>query len=379
MNICVVTGGYPSPGRPEYPFVEQLCNEWAAQGHIINVLVPHSRTKRILRNLKKVDLVRKTFIEKGSVTVYSPEYWTFGNFGEKGLNQRFLNRAISRFSVKIEKPDIVYAHFWHNGRAAFDIAKKWKVPLVVASGEAEIEQNVKTKSDKEFVDYVKSVVCVSTKNLNESVRRGLTVPEKCHVFPNAVDQTIFCKKDKRETRAELGFSNEDFIVCFVGGFIPRKGPDRVSAAIKLLNSPNIKSIFIGANRDGSMVHPDCDGILFKGKLAHNDIPLYLNSADCFVLPTLHEGCCNAIVEAMACGLPVISSDLEFNWDILNNSNSILIDPMNIGEIADAIKKIYDSSELQKAMSEYSLLTASNLTISNRASNIIEFIKEKNQL
>ena len=76
MKICVVTGGYPSPGRPEYPFVEQLCNEWAAQGHTINVLVPHSRTKRILRNLKKVDLIRNTFAGKGCVTVYSPEYWT---------------------------------------------------------------------------------------------------------------------------------------------------------------------------------------------------------------------------------------------------------------------------------------------------------------
>lgn len=379
MKICVVTGGYPSPGRPEYPFVEQLCNEWAAQGHTINVLVPHSRTKRILRNLKKVDLIRNTFAGKGCVTVYSPEYWTFGNFGDKGLNQKLLKRVINHFSAEIEKPDIVYAHFWHNGRAAFDIAKKWNVPLIVASGEAEIEQTVKTKSDKEFVDYVKSVVCVSTKNLNESVRRGLTKPEKCHVFPNAIDQTIFFKKDKTEARAKLGFSNNDFIVCFVGGFIPRKGPDRVSAAIKSLNCPNIKSIFIGGNRDGSMLRPDCDGILFEGKLAHNDIPLYLNSSDCFVLPTLHEGCCNAIVEAMACGLPIISSDLEFNWDILNSSNSILIDPMNISEIANAIKKIYESSELQRSMSEHSLLTASNLTISNRASHIIEFIKEKNQL
>lgn len=379
MNIYVVSGGYPSPNRSEFTFVEQLCNEWASLGHNVTVIVPHSRTKRLIRRLKKVEYKRETFSDNGKVIVYSPEFWSFGNYGNDGLNQRNFEKAIHRVAKNLPKPDFVYGHFWHSARAAFEIARKWNVPLVTASGEAEIEQSIKTIKDKEFTEYVKAVVCVSTKNKDESIERGLTTAEKCGIFPNAINSAIFNKKDKSEVRRKLGFSDDDFIVCFVGGFIPRKGPDRVADAIKILNNKSIKSVFIGGNRDGSFVSPNCDGILFQGKLPHKDIPDYLNASDVFVLPTLHEGCCNAIVEAMACGLPIISSDLSFNWDILNKENSILVDPMDVNQISNAIQKIYSDKARQKSMSEASLLTASKLTIAKRAYNIIEFIKDKNRI
>lgn len=117
-------------------------------------------------------------------------------------------------------------------------------------------------------------------------------------------------------------------------------------------------------------------MLFDGRLLQQDIPVYLNAADVFVLPTLAEGCCNAIIEAMACGLPIISSNLPFNWDVLNDKNSILIDPNNIKQIADAIQRLRDCPELRFKMSEEALKTARELTIDKRAMRIIEFINNK---
>ena len=122
--------------------------------------------------------------------------------------------------------------------------------------------------------------------------------------------------------------------------------------------------------------PDCNDILFKGKLPHDKVPDYLNMADVFVLPTLNEGCCNAIVEALACGLPVISSNMPFNYDVLNETNSILISPSNIDEIASAIKKLKNNNALRKNLSDGALITAKKLTISHRAMRILEFM-EKN--
>ena len=110
-------------------------------------------------------------------------------------------------------------------------------------------------------------------------------------------------------------------------------------------------------------------------MEHDSIPVLLNAADVFVLPTLAEGCCNAIIEAMACGLPVISSDLPFNHDILNITNSILIDPMNINEIRDAIIKVKNDAELRERLSQGAMETAKKLTIEARTDHILAFLED----
>ena len=144
----------------------------------------------------------------------------------------------------------------------------------------------------------------------------------------------------------------------------------MDAQINPLVTP-IKIIFIGKGQEET----DCKGIIFKGALPHDEIPRYLNCADAFVLPTLAEGCCNAVIEAMACGLPIISSDMEFNWDVLNADNSIMVDPENVDEIANAIAELRDNSEIRKEMSKVALHTAANLTIRIRAEKIAEFMEE----
>lgn len=111
-------------------------------------------------------------------------------------------------------------------------------------------------------------------------------------------------------------------------------------------------------------------------MKHDDVPLYLNAADVFVLPTLQEGCCNAVVEAMACGLPIISSNLPFNWDVLNLDNSIMVDPLNVEEIKQAIIKLRDDVQLRLAMSCAALEKAKELTIQERAAKILSFIQSR---
>ena len=134
----------------------------------------------------------------------------------------------------------------------------------------------------------------------------------------------------------------------------------------------VKSLFIGKGE----LDPQCDGILYKGMLPHEKVPQYLGTADCFVLPTLHEGCCNAVVEALACGLPVISSNLPFNWDILNETNSIMVNPNSIDEIADAIRTLRDDHSKRTLLAKGALKSVENLAIDQRAENIIKFIEEK---
>ena len=190
---------------------------------------------------------------------------------------------------------------------------------------------------------------------------------------NAIDQTKFHKMDKVECRRSLNLPQDEFIVGFVGYLIDRKGPDRVLAACKQIN--NVKVAFAGK---GNMPLED-ENIIFKRALTHDEIPMFLNAIDVFVLPTRHEGCCNAIIEAMACGQPVISSDRPFNYDVLTPECSILVDPENIEEIKKAIIDIRSDIELRSSMSKASLLIASNLTIDKRTQSILDFIGQNKKI
>ena len=180
--------------------------------------------------------------------------------------------------------------------------------------------------------------------------------------------------DKTECRRELNITDNDFVVAFVGQFVPRKGTLRLNEALKKLGNRQIKAVFIGSGNED----PDYDGIIYKGRVAHDDVPKWLNAADVFVLPTENEGCCNAIIEAMACGLPIISTDASFNYDILNKGNSIMVDCHDIGAIANAIKTMKNNPKRREEMSLNALKTAEGLKIDKRAEKIIEFINKSKQ-
>lgn len=310
------------------------------------------------------------------MTVYRPYYFSFSKHKIAGYspNAWFLRKAYQKgFNMINCEPDVVYGHFWSTAYYGYEYAQEHNLPLFVATGESKIGFRCNTPQKKAFCDYVSGVICVSSKNRDESIELGLTTPDKCVVVSNAINSNIFKALDKDECRKQLSFPEDAFIVSFVGWFHERKGAKRVSEAISRITEGEIVySIFIGEGAE----EPDCPNILFKGKLSHEDIPKYLNAADVFVLPTLREGCCNAIIEAMACGLPVISSNLPFNADVLNASNSILIDPMDIDGIKNAIVKLRDDKMERDALAVRALELAGRLTIDKRALRIIDYITEK---
>jgi glycosyltransferase involved in cell wall biosynthesis len=370
MIFCVFTPAFPGKhDTSHYSFVKQLIDSFAKAGNECHVVAPYN----VLHYRKLIPYKEHYQVNKGLVTVYRPKYLSFS--GVKILQrvafaskQYALRKALKQLPNRI---DVVYSHFWSSGYDGFQYARTRGIPLFVATGESDIKRMFSAPTDiYQLRSYVKGVICVSSKNRDESIKLGLTTADKCGIFPNAVNTNQFKKGDKILCRKKLGLPPDVFIVAFVGWFNERKGSKRVSAAIDMLE--NVNSIFIGKGNQA----PNCKGILFMGYLPHEDVPVYLNAADCFVLPTMAEGCCNAVVEAMACGLPIISSNLSFNWDVLDESNSILVDPTNIVEIAQAIKTLRDDEKKRDALSEGALKRAESLTMECRANAIIGFIKNK---
>ena len=373
MKLLLITVDYPDDHRIVFPFVKNLVEALAERGNECAVIAPYSVTHN--RRFYKRVRIEKT-PGGASVTVIRPPFLSVSNLkiGKARLSDRLHKYAVRRGLRYVPfKPDAIYGHFWSSAYEGYEYSKLHSIPLFVASGESVIADSFTFSIEVEpFCDYVRGVICVSSKNKDESVRMGLTTPDKCIVIPNAVDSSFFKKMDKALCRQSLGIERDDFVVIFIGWFNNRKGVLRVSSAIKRMNDSSVKSLFIGSGDQD----PNCDGILFKDAVIHNEIPKYLNAADVFVLPTLQEGCCNAVVEALSCGVPVISSDRAFNWDVLDETNSLLIDPEDISQISDAIAKLKDDVVLRAKLSIGALKKAEDLSISKRAERIESFIENR---
>lgn len=372
LRLCILSEGYPADGHPYFAFVQNLCENIVKQGHEVTVIAPQSFTKMIVRKRSKLPLLSY----RNGVRVFRPLTVSFSNYTAR-FNSWTWEWAIHRVLKKINSEiDVYYGHFWHSAFALYPFAKLYKKPLFVATGECEIEilEQHSIENLKTFIDYVRGVICVSSKNKEESISYGLSHGDNCIVLPNAIDNNVFKIGDRIAARKKFGATEDDFVVAFVGGFVERKGPNRVARALKKLDDSRIKAIFVGYYTNGVLEDPQYEGTIFKGSLEHEKVAEALNAADLYVMPTLHEGCCNSIVEAMACGLPVVSSDRSFNYDVLNENNSILVEPMDVDAIASAVQKIKGDKELRIKLQEGALLMASTLTISQRANNIVKFIE-----
>ncbi|MFH1337337.1 MAG: glycosyltransferase family 4 protein, partial [Nanoarchaeota archaeon] len=92
---------------------------------------------------------------------------------------------------------------------------------------------------------------------------------------------------------------------------------------------------------------------------------YLNKADIFVLPSFAEGMSNALLEAIANGLPVIVTDVGGSKELVKN-NGVIIQPGNEEQLKDAIEKLLSNEKLRKQMSKESLEIAKKFTWQNIA-------------
>lgn len=382
QSITIIAGDYPARGHMMLVFVQQLVHAMIDQGANVNVVASQSLVHALIHREKLLPRHSKAVTENGVVyDVYRPYTLSFGNNNHfKDLADWFNRRSVESEVAKIGS-DILYAHFWSSALPIYRFAAKRNIPLFVACGEGDnalelMNETMPERSKELLANSVTGVVSVSSENKRKCIDYGLSKAENIEVFPNCVNTDVFHRMDVGEFKKRLGIKDSDFVICFVGGFIKRKGPDRIAAAIRRLNDSDIKVMFIGKSFKSYDYDFDCPGIIHKGPLDHEQLPLYENCSDVFVLPTLNEGCCNAIVEALAIGLPVISSDGSFNDDILNEKNSIRVNPNDIDAIAEAIKKLKNDTALRRSMMDYSMARHEEYTIQGRAKRILAFINKQ---
>lgn len=376
MHICFLTNKYPNFVEPNaIVFYQQLINAIAKQGVKCSVICPVPIN--LNKNYKK--LPQKLVEEYGDfkVEVYYPRCFGLGQrdylcFNPAKITTCYFTKACDKIISKMDEcPDVFYGHFvTPAGIAAARMGRKYNKPSFLAYGEAGtvMIKHFGFKASKKELSTLSGVIAVSSQNkidIEPYVPNNIT-----EVFPNSIDSDVFYPRDKQKAREKLGLSENSFVIAFVGTFDERKGIDRLSQAIDKLGYEDIVLICAGKGA----IQPQTPRCAFKSPVLHSDLPDFLSAADIFVLPTLLEGCCNAIVEAIACGLPIISSNGSFNDDILDETNSLRVDPSDVDAISTAIKTLHDDRDLLSSLAEGSLTKAASLTLERRANNIIDFIE-----
>ena len=382
MHILFITCNYPSKSLPiRGVFVQELVRTIARSGIKCSVINPVT-----IFDLRygRVD-PRVSFdysINDNYIKVVRPRSVSFSNkrlfnYNTFHLTQKSYEWAVQRALSDLDFfPSILCGHFLYpSGATAVRIGSMLGVPSVVAVGDSSLSGAESMGWRRAIQDFttVSGVIAVSSVIKQSLIDHLKISEEKIAVFPNGVDLSRFFPRERFAMRKKYGFPNDKFIIVFVGHFDERKGPHRLLSAVSGMD--NIGLVFIGAGK----IPLIGKNILFKGALEHEKVPEMLSAADIFVLPTLAEGSCNAIIEAMACGLPLVTSINEFNDDIIDGNVAIRIDPKDVNEIRDAIVELSNNRNLRNKMSSCALEKAKQFDISLRAEKIMQWLEELKKL
>jgi len=150
-------------------------------------------------------------------------------------------------------------------------------------------------------------------------------------------------------------------ILYVGRLHKIKGLDYLIKAFAVVNEkhPKTKLIIVGkGDKKEDLVRLAREKKCFKdinfvGEIEHNHLVEYYQKADVFVLPSFSEGLSNVIMEAMACGLPVIATDVGGNPELVKQGKGgFLVHPKNFTDLSNAISELIEKPELRKKMSDF---------------------------
>jgi len=341
-------------------------------GHRIVVLAPLVRFRD-----SRVD-------GEGRCIIKQPNYFSFSNIQIPLLGNTvhwgnyFKASACLRQSKVIVSegftPEIVYAKFFSSALTAKKVARYHGIPWVVSVGESvlDYEENLIPTHGKSVIQQVlqdaDGIEAVSHELSEYLVRRFEVCESRVHMIPNGVDTNIFHGSAREKVRKRLGLDVGKFIICFVGADNHNKGARRVLRAAQRLRCKGMDDIgllLLGNTKNLNSM----EGVEYAGRAKPEEMPLYMAASDIFVLPTTNEGMSNSILEAMSVGLPVVSSDLSFNREILCEDNGVLVDPLDVEAIAKAIKRLKINQNLRRQLGLAARRTAESMDIRIRVKKI----------
>lgn len=180
------------------------------------------------------------------------------------------------------------------------------------------------------------VIAVSESLKRDAVALGIP-SERVRVIENGIDPGLFHPIDRTEARRSLGLPKYGPVLVSVGTLAPRKGFHLVMEAMAKLkkNWPTLRFAIVGGDgAEGAMGNElrqlaqklgIADRVVFAGPRKRGELASWYAAADLFVLATAHEGCPNVVLEALACGTPVLGTPVGSIPELLSQDVGIVVE------------------------------------------------------
>jgi len=347
MRITLVSSYFPtSPGSYRGHSALHIFR-WLSEMADVTVLVPLASYPRFLRPVVRLtNDFEPGYRPAGMETVYF-NYPAFPALS-RPLNGLFCLRALLPL-LRAASPDVIVNYWLYpDGFAAVRAGKMLGVPAIAGA----IGSDLRLISDPVTRYYVARTVreAAAVTTVSEELRRRAialgAAPEKVTTIVNGCDTSVFRPSSRGLARQEVGCDENWRLILYAGSFFAAKGlAELVEAFADLTRStPEARLALIGEGgfREEILRRAAAAGvldrILMPGRLPSEQVARWMRAADIFCLPSYSEGCPNVVVEALACGCPIVATSVGGIPELCNESSGILVPPRDAGHLCQALQQ-----------------------------------------
>ena len=256
-------------------------------------------------------------------------------------------------AMACRRADVVHAHWTISGLVGLLATRIWRRPvaLSVRGSDAKLGGRLSRWVSGKVWRAVGANLTVSD-DIGQLLLGEGVPDERVRVIPNGISGR-FRPASRDEARVQLGLPPTGYIVLYVGLLVPVKGVDVLLQSFTDARRPEWMCVVVGdgpLRADLETVAAEAgvgDSFRFVGRQPSGEMPTWLNAADVLVLPSHSEGRPNVVMEAQACGLPVIATRVGGTPELITDGvTGILIEPGDVDGLAGALRRMALDPELR---------------------------------
>ncbi len=372
-RIVVFSSLYPSRVRPNAGvFIRERMSNVARHCALVVVSpVPWFPLQGLIRKYRPGYRPQPELVEEqNGITVYFPRFLALPGLGRAldGFSMAICSLPVLLNLKRKLAINLIDAHFaYPDGYAASCLGRWLNLPVTVTLRGTELPlSKIPARRQRMLTALSRAarVFSVSESLKGHVVSLGAD-PAKILVVGNGVDTAKFFQIDKVQARNAFNIAADAQVLISVGGLVDRKGFHRILEILPDLKNKHSRLLYLivgGASPEGDIsarlaAQIEALGlstdVRFLGAMASDRLHKVLSAADIFVLATANEGWANVFLEAMDCGLPVVTTDVGGNREVVSTSDLGMI--VRFGDrqaLLDAVDSALSADWNREAIIEY---------------------------